>query len=326
LTFGLARLFVRKGEAVAIRTIPSQADGEEVAAKGRAKAEKPFSPPELGLRPGSFGIADRLYRHVKEKRNSWQPKNVYASGLKNCARSQMLGIAGFTPAESDKQQENPQWNVVADFGSALHELVEKWLKELGISVKSEYRVKYAVEGKSVVTGRVDHRVRVDHIELDQPEDSVLTAKITRQSREAILDVKTVGSKDFKQGAHSPKMPGYVAQLSVYCHLEGVKTAIILLVNRDSGELMELEFDYDPEYAEKMLRRAKGIVDWATANRLPPAEEWAGSDGSFGCKAFCPFYRQCKREQDTLGQYTDDQGREIGEVQMLLYSGADPKTL
>lgn len=309
-----------------IRSIPSQADGEEVAAKGRTKAEKPFSPPELGLRPGSFGIAERVYSHVKTSRKSWQPKNVYASGLKNCARSQMFGIAGFRGEESDKQKENPQWNVVADFGSALHELVERWLKDLGISVKSEYRVKYEAEGKVVISGRVDHRVRVEDISLDQPEDSVLTAKIARQSREAILDVKTVGSKDFKQGAHGPKMPGYVAQLSVYCHLENVSTAIILLVNRDSGELAEFEFDYDPEYAEKMLRRAKGVVDWAAVKRLPPAEEWAGSDGSFGCKAFCAFYRQCKLEQDTQGQYTDDQGREIGLVQKKLYDGVDPKAI
>ncbi len=311
---------------MAIKSIPSQADGEEVAAKGRRKEEKPFSPPDLGLRPGSFGIADKVYRHVKASRKSWQPKNVYASGIKNCARQQAMGIIGFKPAESDKQLENPQWNVVADFGSALHELVERWLKELGISVKSEYRVKYETDGQVVLSGRVDHRVKVEDITLDQPEESVLTAKIARQSREAILDVKTVGSKDFKQGAHGPKMPGYVAQLSVYCHLEGVKTAIILLVNRDSGELAEYEFDYNPEFAEKMLRRAKGVTDWAAMKRLPPAEEWAGSDGSFGCKAFCPFYRQCAKEQATMGQYKDDQDREIGSVQASLYAGTNPKNL
>src|SRR5215210_5424461 len=120
-----------------MKAIPNQTDGPEVAAKGRAKVEKPFSPPALGIRPGSFGIADRLYAHVKTSRREWQPKNVYASGIKQCARSQMLGIAGFTKAESDKQRENPQWNVVADFGSVLHDLLEKWLKELGISIKSE---------------------------------------------------------------------------------------------------------------------------------------------------------------------------------------------
>ena len=163
--------------------------------------------------------------------------------------------------------------MVADFGTAIHDLLEKWLKELGIAVKSEYRVKYETDGQVVLSGRVDHRVKVEDITLDQPEESVLTAKIARQSREAILDVKTVGSKDFKQGAHGPKMPGYVAQLSVYCHLEGVKTAIILLVNRDSGELAEYEFDYNPEFAEKMLRRAKGVTDWA-----PPVREGAGNDG------------------------------------------------
>lgn len=314
---------------MAIKSIPSQADGEEIAAKGRQKAEKPFSPPELALRPGSFGIADRLYRHVKDSRKSWQPKNVYASGLKNCARQQAMGIMGFRPAESDKQQENPQWNVVADFGSALHDLLEKWLKELGIAVKSEYRVKYEVDGKVVLSGRVDSRVRVDNTELvlsTDNDDTVYEAKIERNGREAILDVKTVGEKDYKQGAWGPKMAGYVAQLSVYGYLEGLETAIILLVNRNSGELAEYEFAVDREYAEKMLRRAKGVVDWAAMRRLPPAEEWTGKEGSFACQSFCAFYRQCKMEQDTQGQHQDDAGREVGIVQTLLYSGSDPKTI
>src|SRR4051812_26605382 len=110
-----------------MKAIPNQTDGEEVAAKGRQKVEKPFSPAGLGLRPGSFGIADRLYAYVKSNRKEWRPKNVYASGIKSCARQQMLGIAGFTKAESEKQAANPQWNVVADIGSSIHDLIEGWL-------------------------------------------------------------------------------------------------------------------------------------------------------------------------------------------------------
>lgn len=286
------------------------------------KADKPFSPPELGLRPGSFGIVPRLYEHVKTSRNDWMPKNVYASQLKSCVRQQAFGLLGFPKVETEMQKENPQWNVVADFGSSLHELVESWLKKLGISVKSEYRVRAEHEGKAYLTGRVDHRVRVGEVELDRLDDSAMTALVEKNSREAILDVKTVGSKDFKQGAWSMKIPGFVAQLQIYMHLEQVKLGIILLVNRDSGEMLELEFDYNEQQALKLLRRAKGVVDWAAEKRLPPAEEWGG----FGCKAFCPFFAVCEAEVNSAGAYKDEQDRDIGVVQAALYAGKAPKEI
>lgn len=261
----------------------------------KTKEDKPFSPPGLNLRPGTFNVRQRIFDFVrKEQATRRRPQTrVHASSIKECARKQAFAIMGFTPTETQMQKDNPHWYASADFGTEMHNRVEEYLAGAGLLVKAEYRVESA---DGAVSGRVDALI----------EDSLWAGVVEegKTARQAILDVKTVKHEDFKKGAYADKVKGYVAQLSVYCRLENVPTAIILMVSRNTGEMLELEFDVDTEYADSLLERASWIAQSAEKRELPPAEEW----GSFYCTAFCPFYRLCKREEDTRTESGGDVSR------------------
>ena len=265
------------------------------------KEPKPFSPPNLNLRPDTFNIRERVFKFIveEEKKRNRPQTRVHASSIKECARKQAMSIMGFTPTATEMQNNNPQWRLSAQFGTEIHSLFEKYLAGAGLLVKAEYRVE---SDDGAVSGRVDALV----------EDSVWAGVVEegKTARQAILDVKTVKHEDFKKGAWGDKIPGYIAQLSVYCRLENVPSAIICLVSRNTGEILALEFDADYEYADTLLTRASWIADSAEKRELPSAEE----RGSFYCTAFCPFNALCSKEE-----YTKDEDG-LGEISRLLRNG------
>lgn len=233
-------------------------------------------------------LAERLYAHVVELRNEvdllgdqlvllgWedtrpryrQQKTVYASGVTDCARQIALSVIGLKKEPTG--EDYPQWSVVAEFGTAIHELVERWLREIGVLVRAEFRV---TDPNNVLSGRVDALIRAAGLEPDPIDEETpdIEALVDVAGEEYILDVKTVGDKDFKEGAWGRKFKKYVAQISVYGKILGVKKGLVLLVNRGTGELQDIEFDIDFDYADQLLARVPPSWD----GRAP------GSTGSGG---------------------------------------------
>lgn len=320
------------------------------AKKPRTKAgDKPFSPPDLAvqlwgtqtlaqlhpieLRPSRFGLADALNAHyqrlrrdaayaekytrfrIDEKRKDlakaesflqWRvkqtgpaPIRVRASELKECKRQVTMRLLGFTPGLVG--EDSPHWNVAALIGENLHQEVEIALKFLGLSAKSEYRVQ---SPKKDLNGIIDHRLAAEAFEDDLEERAV----------PAILDVKSVGPDDFKKGTYSGKVKGFVMQISAYGLIEEVNLGVVLMADRGSGRFMDFEFDIDPLFAQKMFDRATDIVASVQERKLPVAEKFAGSKPGGDCWNFCPFRRQCFRQE------------EDGSIQRRLDEGADPKEL
>lgn len=212
------------------------------------------------------GLILKVYETVEGLRSPREQTRVYASQITDCRRKLTLALMDVERCPTGVN--NPEWRLVAEFGTILHELMEGWLDEIGLSVRSEFRL-----GDNNWSGRADHEVELD-------------------GERYVLDVKTVGRKDFDQGANGRKFKKYGAQLSLYGQEMGLSRGIILLVCRDSGRVAEFVLDVDAERAARLREKAKDTVLRAAERRLPPAEEWSGEDGGFSCINFCPFYRLC----------------------------------
>lgn len=277
--------------------------------------ERPAAP-EVEFRPSALNVSARLYAYLKARRREFRPERVYASQIKECGRKLAMGIMGFEKGPTG--EGHPEWIVSADLGSWLHERVEGWLRDIGGLVKAEFNVK---SEDGALSGRVDALLAdtvtpvVEGTDLPAAREDGYEALIEVAGEQFILDAKTVSDKDFKAGVKSFKIPGYVAQISVYGRLLGVRKGIILLVNRNTGEFNDLEFDIDFDYADRLLERASKVMKATEERKLPAAEEW-GPDaaGSYYCRNLCPFYRQCAAQQKN------------GSVQKALDAGADPKEL
>lgn len=312
----------------AIKVFPN---GEPPKTRTR-KADRDFACPSLKVevRPSRFHLAEKLYEHFNRLYNDMPYKEAFdewvageterkvakyrakrakgkkydkpalrvsASKTKECARLLALKMLGFP--QQPIGEDSKWWSVAAMTGTTMHEQIELALKWLKVSKRSEW---YIITEKKDFAGFAD-------IELDPAAFPELGA----DALPTILDVKTVGDRDYKEGTWGQKVPGYIDQVSAYAYLEGKPLAVVLLVNRSDGRMMDFEWDVDPAQAQAVLDRASSIVEQSKARKLPAAE---GLDDrgrpSFPCLNFCPFAALCARQEQD------------GSVQKALDEGKDPK--
>ena len=231
--------------------------------------------PTVVVKEGSrLGLVDALNKYTEVRRSKYySPTTVSASKIDGCAR------AIYYEAHKYEQRDiegKPEWRMVAEFGTALHALMEQWFQDLGATTET--------------------RIVSDDHTFSAQFDGTLH---TKDGERVIYDIKTVAPKYFEQGERSFKFRKYIAQLSTAGYLEGIRYAVVLLVNRESGALREYEFEIDPVYAEALLKRARDVMGMIENEQLPPAELWGKSDEypSFYCKTFCPFLLHCTKERN-----------------------------
>lgn len=236
-----------------------------------------------GERTVNLELRDALYAQA-DSGSFNRPTRVRASSVDGCQRATFFDIAGFP--ETNIAEDNPHWRVSAAIGTAIHNLLEDILDTVSLPSETEY----TVEVPGVFGGKVDGRVFVN-------------------GEWVLLDWKTVGAADFRQGAGLYKIKKYFAQLSSYAAVEGINKAVVILINRNNGAMQELELILDPAYGQSLLRRAEDTMTLVRTRTVPVADKLFSSD----CR-FCRFQRQCGEEEAT------------GYIQRQLDAGVPPVRL
>jgi len=207
---------------------------------------------------------------ASKRRPTAARERVYASEISGCERRITFGLLGCEPDEV--RADSPS----ALMGDAIRSYLESLLSEAYPGrVDTEVRVV-----GDAVSGRIDALLLED--------DGTLT----------VIDIKTVGSREW---AARSKVEEYVDQISVYAALVGAATGVILLVNRDTGEMEELRFDVDYTRAEALLEKARRLQTLAREGYIAEATAW----GTDACR-WCQYRRRCEGLDKTrVVLYTDD---------------------
>jgi len=101
----------------------------------------------------------------------------------------------------------------------------------------------------------------------------------------VIDIKTVSAREW---ASRSKIEEYVDQISVYAALTDAQTGVVLLVNRDTGEMEEMRFSVDRARAEALLYKALRLQSLALEGYIAEATAW----GTEECR-WCPFRKRCE---------------------------------
>ncbi len=112
----------------------------------------------------------------------------------------------------------------------------------------------------------------------------------------VLEFKTHNAKSFaklvKEGVKVSK-PVHYSQMQTYMHKTGMKRALYLAVNKDTDDLYAERIDYDKEFSEPQMERAKGIIfDTQIPERCTDREDW------WECK-FCSAKKLCWSDPDCV---------------------------
>jgi len=216
-------------------------------------------------------LVDAIRGVVAAKRRPVAARDrVYASEISACDRRITFGLLGCEP--DAPRSDSPS----ALLGDAIHAHLEALLKEAFPGrVETEVRVM-----SGAVSGRIDA--------LLTDENDALT----------VVDIKTVSAKEW---ASRSKIEEYVDQISVYAALTDAQTGVVLLVNRDTGEMEELRFEIDRARAEALLYKALRLQSLAFDGRIAEAVAW----GTEECR-WCPFRKRCEPLDKTgVLEYTAD---------------------
>jgi len=216
-------------------------------------------------------LVDAIRAAVAAKRRPVAARDrVYASEISACDRRITFGLLGCEP--DAPRADSPS----ALLGDAIHAHLEALLVEAFPGrVETEVRVM-----SGAVSGRIDALLVED--------DNTLT----------VIDIKTVSAKEW---ATRSKMNEYVDQISVYAALTDAQTGVVLLVNRDTGEMEELRFEIDRARAEALLYKALRLQSLALEGYIAAAVAW----GTEECR-WCPFRKRCESlDKTSVLAYTAD---------------------
>jgi CRISPR/Cas system-associated exonuclease Cas4 (RecB family) len=216
-------------------------------------------------------LVDAIRAAVAAKRRPVAARDrVYASEISACDRRITFGLLGCEP--DAPRADSPS----ALIGDAIHAHLEALLVEAFPGrVETEVRVM-----SGAISGRIDALLVED--------DNTLT----------VIDIKTVSAREW---ATRSKLEEYVDQIGVYAALTDAQTGVVLLVNRDTGEMEELRFEIDRARAEALLYKALRLQSLAFDGRIAEAVAW----GTEECR-WCPFRKRCESLDKTgVLEYTAD---------------------
>lgn len=105
----------------------------------------------------------------------------------------------------------------------------------------------------------------------------------------VLDVKSISGRLNMGKMDKPHQEHYY-QVQLYLHYFKIKKGILLYVNKDTQELKEFVFDYDPELAERLIDWFENLKEKIESDIVPPAlpdypKNWQCS--------YCPYKEICK---------------------------------
>jgi CRISPR/Cas system-associated exonuclease Cas4 (RecB family) len=202
-------------------------------------------------------LVDAIRSVVSAKRRPVAARDrVYASEISACDRRITFALMGCEP--DAPRSDSPS----ALLGDAIHAHLEALLKE-------------------AFPGRVETEVRVVGGAISGRIDALLTDE---NDALTVVDIKTVSAREW---ASRSKLEEYVDQISVYAALTDAQTGVVLLVNRDTGEMEEIRFDVDRTRAEALLDKARRLQALARDGYIAEATAW----GTEECR-WCPFRKRC----------------------------------
>lgn len=212
------------------------------------------------------------YYELKEGNSTRDMSKLHVSNTRKCPREVYFKFKGY---ESDKVGSRIMR--LFDNGDSYHQRMMKALYESGIEIVS---AETNIPENDLVQGRCDCIISLD-------------------GENFVLDFKSASSTSFYYIQQGQEKDVYVSQLNLYMHFLGIKKGILLYENKDTQELYEKVYDYDPKRAEKDLKDLKDLDNCIKETKVPevPDEDFLqfGKSDKKICD-YCSYREVCDAEE------------------------------
>jgi hypothetical protein len=194
-----------------------------------------------------------LDEHLKGKMSPHRGNVFYPSALgSTCDRYLYASFNGLLPWED----LDPRVKRIFDVGSGLEDRMTKYFTKMNILKTREYPVSL---DSPPISGRLDFLV------------------IHPTKGEAIVELKSINEKGFKELKHAPKHD-HLVQLQIYLNLLNKDYGIVLYENKNDQTLKAFKVDRDVTMWEKLLERCVTIMNMLQIPEVCTGDTWCKCKG------------------------------------------------
>ncbi|MBC7074153.1 PD-(D/E)XK nuclease family protein [Candidatus Parcubacteria bacterium] len=185
-------------------------------------------------------IINQYYRDKEKEKKEKERVQFYISEVGKCPRAIF-----FKFKKAPAQELEPEKLRIFDHGDFVHQVTLRPLVSLGL-IKA---IEIPIPPHEIISGRAD-------------------AILSINGEPYVLDVKSIsGRLNFKK-LEKP-YPEHFWQVQLYLHFFRIKKGILLYVNKDTQELKDFLFPYDPEVAQQLIEWFLKLKSKIEKNVTPP---------------------------------------------------------
>jgi len=205
-------------------------------------------------------LIDKYYLEREKEKKNKDRIHFWVSEVGKCPRAIFFKFKKAPAAELE-----PERIRIYDHGDFIHQMVLRPLFALGKVRAAEV----PIPPNEIVAGRAD-------------------AILSIEGEPYVLDVKSIsGRMSFEK---LEPIQEHIWQVQLYMHYFKIKKGILLYLNKDTQEIKEFVFDYDPNLAEKLLNWFLKLKRKIEENIVPVRlVDWPRN---WQCQK-CEFFEICK---------------------------------
>jgi CRISPR/Cas system-associated exonuclease Cas4 (RecB family) len=176
----------------------------------------------------------------------------------------------------EKEMHDVGLQLIFDEGNNQEETVLRDMRAAGFTI-AEQQTMYEFK-EYQITGHIDGKLYIKEGE----ETIAVPIEIKSMSPQIFDGIETF--EDFKK---KPWTRAYMVQIAIYMLMQQIDEAVFVLKNKSTGEIKQVNVQFDKELTDDALAAAQSINDHIAAGTLPD-----GTQNIDTCKK-CPFKLICK---------------------------------
>lgn len=210
-------------------------------------------------------IIDKFYLEKEREKKDKDRIQFFISEVGKCPRAIFFKFKKAPSIEIE-----PERLRIFDHGDFIHQIILRPLFSLGLIRATEV----SIPPQEIIAGRADAILSIDGIPY-------------------VLDVKSISGRTNFSKMDKP-YPEHFWQVQLYLHFFKIQKGILLYVNKDTQELKDFVFDYEPETVQNLLHWFKKLKSRIEKNLVP--NRLADYPNNWQCQR-CEFREICEIAQE-----------------------------
>ena len=217
-------------------------------------------------------IKELLLEKIKERKSQEEhTPYIRSSEIGGCPVASALRLKGYKPQVEDDKL------LIFEIGNSIHINMQSVLGDLLEDVEKEF-----IDKKLGVSGHIDGRIG-----------------------DTVIEFKSISPYALQKARNELPYQHHIDQVHLYMHFTGLKKALIVYIEKSSGDILEYEVGWDEERWQKLKEKIEYIKSLVEKDEQEFANETIEKLGieEWHCK-YCFYNENCPAKENVARQFEE----------------------